>query len=106
MNSGDAQPGSGPWWKKLSLKDAVIIIVVFALTGSSSLVVAGFLKPLFGMDRDTPFLITAAYFMFISIPIYQVLLLFWGWVFGRFRYFLDYEKRSFRRIGQWMRRKR
>jgi hypothetical protein len=105
MSQKSSGQGKAAWWKKYSLKDGVIIMIIFALTGSSSIVVAGFIKPLFGMDSDTPFLITAAYFVFISIPLYQVLLLIWGWIFGKFNFFLEYEKRSFRRIGRWMKRK-
>ncbi|HRY98521.1 MAG TPA: hypothetical protein P5550_05620 [Bacteroidales bacterium] len=103
MSKDRPEPGRQAWWKKYTLKEGLIIMVIFAFTGASAVGVAGVLKPLFGMDRDTPFLVTAAYFVFVSIPMYQVLLLFWGFIFGRYRFFLEYEKKS---LGRIFRRKK
>ena len=82
-------------WKLNSVRQVIIVLIVFACTGFSVM----FLKPvitqaLFGDERSTWF--TIAYWVLI-LPVYNALLLFYGFIFGQFKVFWEFEKRMFRR---------
>jgi len=85
--------------------ETFLFFTIFGLTGISTATAAALLRPFFGMDQDTPLFITILYFVFLTLPIHQILLLFWGFVFGRFRTYLAYEITMFRRIGRIFRKK-
>jgi len=75
-----------------------IILLVFACTGFTVL----FLKrPLVawasGDTGDPPLLFTVLYYVLI-LPVYNVLLLVYGAVFGQFSFFWAFEKRFFGRL--------
>jgi hypothetical protein len=85
-------------WKIESASQAVIILVVFACTGFSVMFLKGpitdwvFTEP----DSDKR-LFSILYWIFI-LPIYNILLLIYGFIFGQFQFFWEFEKRFFRRI--------
>ena len=83
----------------------VLILIVFALTGSS---VVAIRKPLFELlgihDTEPLWLKTVLYLIFV-FPLYQVMLLMYGFLFGQFRFFWEKEKRLFRLITRPFRRK-
>lgn len=84
-------------WKVKGALQVIVILNVFACTGFTVL----FLKrPLFSLlfnDSPMPLWATVLYYVLI-LPIYNVFLLFYGLIFGQFRFFWDFEKRFFRRI--------
>jgi hypothetical protein len=84
-------------WKLGSLFQVVIVLVVFACTGFSVL----FLKrPLFNYlfeDGVIPIWASVVYYILI-LPIYNVFLLFYGFIFGQFQFFWNFEKRFFARF--------
>ena len=76
----------------------LIVFIVFSAAGSLSLVVADniFSYLLEFEDHDS------LYWFFriiILFPIYQVLLIVTGTIFGEFRYFWEIEKRILKRLG-------
>ena len=76
----------------------LIVFIVFSAAGSLSLVVASniFNHLLEFKDHDS------LYWFFriiILFPIYQVLLIVTGTIFGEFRYFWEIEKRILKRLG-------
>jgi len=78
----------------------IVIFVVFAVTGSAATKVAGPVTELIGLDKET----TNAWFYWIIrilliFPIYQVLLVAFGWLFGQFKFFWNFEKKMLRRLG-------
>ncbi len=84
-------------WKVNSAFQVIIILVVFACTGFTVLFLK---KPLFRYLFDGGEVSTTAsviYYILI-LPIYNIFLLFYGAIFGQFRFFLDFEKRFFTRI--------
>lgn len=92
------------WGIKTNL-EVVLILIVFALTGSSSVKVA---KPLLDGLGFTRELFTEGWFfsvlywtlrIVIIFPIYQVLLVFFGWLFGQFQFFWNFEKKMLMRMG-------
>jgi hypothetical protein len=83
----------------------VMILIVFALTGSSSLKVARPLLDYIGFTRDIfadDWYFSILYWtvrILIIFPIYQVLLVAFGWLFGQFKFFWNFEKKMLNRIG-------
>ncbi len=84
-------------WKVKNAFQVIIILLVFACTGFTVL----FLKrPLFAYLFDTqpmPVWATIVYYLLI-LPVYNVILLIYGFIFGQFRFFWNFEKRFFARI--------
>lgn len=76
----------------------IVILLVFALTGTSVLVIKPFLFKWLGIDHSSMSLWFNILYLILILPIYNLLLLFWGLVFGQFRFFLDFEKRFFKRM--------
>lgn len=85
-------------WKVGSIFQVIVILVVFACTGFTVL----FLKrPLFAWlfaTGDIPWWATVLYYVLI-LPVYNLILLFYGFVFGQFRFFWNFEKRFFSRLS-------
>ena len=84
-------------WHLKNTWQVIVILIVFACTGTTVL----FLKrPLFFylfQDGEKPLWASIMYYIMI-LPIYNILLLAYGFVFGQFSFFWDFEKRFFRRI--------
>ena len=76
----------------------VLILVVFACTGFTVM----FLKRpvvewVAGTEGEQPLLFSLLYYVLI-LPIYNILLLLYGALFGQFRFSWDFEKRFFKRL--------
>ena len=70
----------------------VIIFIVFGITGSLSVVLGKYVLILFGdslVQNDFYWLFR----LIIIFPLYQLLLILVGTIFGQFRYFWEIEKR-------------
>ncbi len=84
-------------WNLNSLWQVVIVLIVFALTGFSVM----FLKrPLFawiGTNPEYELYFSITYYVLI-LPIYNVILLFYGFIFGQFQFFWEFEKRTWNRM--------
>ena len=76
----------------------VLIFIVFAITGSSAMYVRKFVFELIGITDDTPLYVVIPLYVITIIPSYQVLLLFWGFVFRQFDFFLNFQKKSLSRF--------
>lgn len=80
-------------WGVKSSWDVFIILLVFACTGFTIV----YIKRLFGITIETPILHRIGFYVFVLL-IYQIILLVYGFVFGKYLFFLNFEKRMFRRI--------
>ena len=71
-----------------------IIFLVFGISGSLSVIVSGPIIKLFKIkeliDNSTLYLTMR---ILIIFPVYQIVLLFVGTLFGQYKYFLDFEKK-------------
>ncbi len=77
-----------------------IIFIVFAITGSAATKLAAPITEFIGMDRET----TNAWLFWpvrilLIFPIYQILLVGIGWLFGQFKFFWSFEKKTLHRLG-------
>ncbi|MGX1930344.1 DUF6787 family protein [Flagellimonas sp. 2504JD4-2] len=80
--------------------EMIAIFIVFAITGSVSGKLAGPFTDFLGIQQGK---ISGWIFWTIRIllifPIYQVLLVCFGWLFGQFRFFWNFEKKMLKRMG-------
>lgn len=86
-------------WKVESNFQLTIIFIVFAITGSTSAWISkpvciwlGILKEDFGFWH-TPIR------LLIVLPLYQILLVIIGFLFGQFKFFWAFEKKMLRSMG-------
>jgi hypothetical protein len=84
-------------WNIPSTFQIIIILVVFACTGFTVLFLKKPLLAWLSGSDDQSTLGTILYYIFI-LPFYNVLLLAYGFVFGQFDFFWQFEKRFFTRI--------
>lgn len=87
-------------WGITSNFQLTIIFIVFAITGSTAAKVAGPITEYIGLHPDAlhPVLYWIVRILLI-FPIYQVLLIFFGWLFGQFAFFWNFEKKMLNRLG-------
>ena len=78
----------------------VMIIIVFAVTGSSEARLATPLTSFLGITADhfSAWVYWHARILLI-FPIYQVLLVIFGFIFGQFKFFWNFEKKMLSRMG-------
>ncbi|WKZ59989.1 MAG: prolipoprotein diacylglyceryl transferase [Cyclobacteriaceae bacterium] len=84
-------------WNLKSTTQVIIVLIVFACTGTTVLLIK---RPLFAYwfpDGEKPLWASITYFILI-LPVYNVFLLFYGFVFGQFKFFWEFEKKFFKRI--------
>lgn len=85
-------------WGVTSAGQVILILLVFACTGFSVLFIKQPLYDLAGITAQTSPWIRIPFYVFTVLPAYQVLLLMYGFIFGQFRFFWNFEKRMFSRI--------
>ena len=77
----------------------LIVFIVFGITGSLTLYISDILFIYFDISKNE----FGYFFIFIRIliifPIYQLLLIIIGTLFGEFKYFWQFEKKFLRKIG-------
>lgn len=80
--------------------EMIRIFIVFAVTGSTSALIGKPVIALMGITKENlnPFLYWLLYII-IGLIFYQILLVFFGWLFGQFRFFWEFEKMMLRRMG-------
>ena len=93
------------WIQKLKLRwgihsswQVIIILIVFSLTGFSTLYLEKLVLDFLEVSTGRVWWIGALIFIFVTIPIYNVVLLAYGFVFGQFKFFWNFEKMFFGRI--------
>jgi hypothetical protein len=84
-------------WNLKSTTDVMIVLLVFALTGTTVLVIKRPLLSSLGEEVVDNIWFSVAYYILI-LPIYNIFLLFYGFLLGRFKFFWEFEKRFFNRI--------
>ena len=75
-----------------------VILLVFAITGSTSAKLAGPLTDFIGVHREMGGFIYWSTRILIIFPAYQVLLVFFGWLFGEYEFFWKFEKKMLRNM--------
>lgn len=83
-----------------------MVLVVFACTGFTILFVKNPILDFFGVERggERSF-INTVFYLILVLPLYQIFLLIYGFIFGQFKFFWEKEKLIFRRIAGVFRKK-
>tara|TARA_R110002051_G_C8604195_1_gene480887 strand:+ start:180 stop:506 length:327 start_codon:yes stop_codon:yes gene_type:complete len=84
-------------WKLDSLLQVILVLVVFACTGFTILFIKNPILDFFGVEKGG-FINTFLYLLLV-LPLYQIFLLIYGFIFGQFKFFWEKEKQIFKRIG-------
>lgn len=87
-------------WGISSNWQVVVIFIVFGITGSTSAKIAGPIVEFLGITQEnTSDWIYWPVRILLIFPVYQVLLIIFGWIFGQFQFFWAFEKKMLRRLG-------
>ncbi len=80
--------------------EMIRIFIVFAITGSSSLLIGRPFIKFIGITRENlNIFIYWVLFLVISLIFYQILLVTFGWLLGQFKFFWAFEKKMLSRFG-------
>lgn len=88
-------------WKLKSIWEVIIVLIVFACTGFTVLYIKRPLLHLLAGDSASSLSATIIYYILI-LPVYNIILLLYGFILGQFSFFWEFEKRFFKRIAGWM----
>lgn len=80
--------------------EMIRIFIVFAITGSSSALIGKPIMTFVGITKENlnPFVYWVLYII-IGLVFYQLLLVFFGWLFGQFQFFWEFEKKMLQKMG-------
>ena len=81
-------------FKVNSINRLIIIFIVFAITGSLSVILGEYVLLLFFSDDVVKDFFYWLIRILIIFPLYQILLIIIGSVFGEFKYFWSIEKKN------------
>ena len=86
-------------WGLTSYWQVVVVFIVFGITGSTAAKIAGPITDVLGVTTELGKGIYWTIRILMIFPVYQVLLVFFGWLFGEFAFFWNFEKKMLRRLG-------
>ena len=87
-------------WNIKSNWQVFVILVVFAVTGSSAALLSKPVLALFGIVKgEVSNWVYYPLYIILIFPIYQVLLVSFGFVFGQFTFFWAFEKKMLKSMG-------
>ncbi len=87
-------------WEVTYRWELIAIFIAFAITGSTAARISDPMLSFIGISKETSS--TWLYWIlrvFIIFPVYQILLLIVGWLFGQFSFFWGFEKKMLKRLG-------
>jgi len=84
-------------WNLKSVGQVIVILIVFACTGFTVLAIKKPLLKMLAGDSSDTVLASVVYYLLI-LPVYNVFLLAYGFLFGQFNFFWEFEKKSFNRL--------
>ena len=92
-------------WKKLKERwgiksnfQVLLILIVFAVTGSLSLYVSRFIFDILGIGDNTTMWVKAPVYILTVFPAYQILLIIVGTLLGQGKFFINFQKKVFERM--------
>jgi hypothetical protein len=82
-------------WHLHSVMQVIVVLIIFACTGFTVLFIKKPLLELLAGEQGKSILASILYYIFI-LPIYNIILLAYGFLFGHFKFVWEFEKRTFR----------
>lgn len=92
-------------WGLNSLWQVVAVLLVFALTGSTIVRIKPFVLPFMPWLQEMPGWLATTLYLVLMLPVYQLFLLFFGFLFGQFSFFWEKEKKLWYQLQSLWRRK-
>ena len=92
-------------WNLQSGLQVVVVLIVFACTGFTILFIKKPVLTWLAGDEGNSTLASVLYYIFI-LPLYNVILLIYGFIFGQFKFFWAFEKRFMERFFTWVKREK
>ncbi len=86
-------------WNITSNYQFVVILLVFSITGSTTLVMRKLIFEWIGITAETSLLAIIPLYILIIFPVYQVLFLLIGALLGQFRFVWEFEKKMLSRFN-------
>jgi Na+-driven multidrug efflux pump len=84
-------------WRVKNVWQVIVILIVFACTGFTVLFIKKPILQWLAGENGNSTLATVLYYIFI-LPLYNVILLGYGFLFGQFQFFWAFEKRFMERF--------
>ncbi|MFV0541572.1 MAG: DUF6787 family protein [Aestuariibaculum sp.] len=78
--------------------EMIRVFIVFAVTGSTSAYIGRPILQFWGIENLNPFIYWVL-FIIVGLIFYQILLVSFGWLFGQFKFFWEFEKKMLGRMG-------
>ena len=75
-----------------------VILLVFSVTGSTAAKLAGPVVEMVGLSKDMGGFLFWTIRILLIFPLYQMFLVFFGWLFGEYHFFWKMEKKMLRRL--------
>ena len=85
-------------WNIKSNFQVIVILVVFAITGTTTVYVKSFIFNPAGVTPETHLLFKISFYIVVILLVYNALLLLVGAIFGQFKFILAFEKKFFSRL--------
>jgi hypothetical protein len=85
-------------WKLKNAQQVILVLLTFACTGSTVAYISKAGVKWLGIGGPNSIAYSICFRLFMFIFGYQILILFFGFIFGQFQFFWNYEKK----ILRWM----
>jgi len=85
-------------WEIDSNWQLIVILLVFSITGSAATKLAAPTMGFLGISEDIGSFFYWTIRILLIFPLYQFLLVFFGWLFGQHNFFWKFEKKMIRRL--------
>ena len=80
-------------WGLKSLLQVILILIVFSLTGLTVVIIRPVIFTWIGFDEQTSWWLKTTTYVLLIFPMYQILILVYGILFGQFDFFWEKEKK-------------
>ncbi|MFT4833675.1 MAG: hypothetical protein ACI83W_000301 [Marinoscillum sp.] len=84
-------------WELKNTLQVILVLIAFACTGFTVLSLKRPIVAYFTADGEQGILFSIIYYILI-FPIYNLILLIYGFILGQFTFFWEFEKKTFRRL--------
>ncbi|MCG8702342.1 MAG: hypothetical protein MI922_30100 [Bacteroidales bacterium] len=85
-------------WGVKNIFDLIIILLVFSVTGMSAVYVKKWIFNVLSISSETPVLLRIMLYIVTIVPSYYMLLMIYGTIFGKRKFFWEFEKKSLGRL--------
>jgi len=93
-------------WNIQHNSEILVILLVFALTGTSTVYLYSFIKKWVGITPDTFFLFKLVAFILLALPLYNLLLILWGKALGQGAFFRRFVRQFVERMLPFLRKQK